>query len=179
MLLLCKTKYLEGADYYIAVELITKDILLSWSSSGTGIEVLQTFIWKWHLEIICTRDYGAWLQINRGSEVPVWPLKWIDHCQLFWCNSIMHDPTRQAIQYFAVCTYNYLPYSRKFSYGANFCIFRMRALYAKIKTTKIKNFTREPWSHEQHMVNSLAKELPVFCQIFEQSTQRSVSIIQL
>ena len=34
----------------------------------------------------------------------------------------------------------YIPYSGKFSHGANFRIFRMRVLHAKIKTTKIWNF---------------------------------------
>ena len=34
-----------------------------------------------------------------------------------------------------------LPYSGKFSYGANFRIFRMNALHAKIKTCEILNIT--------------------------------------
>ena len=42
------------------------------------------------------RDSGAWLQIERGSEVVIWPLEWLDHCQLFWYNALTHDPTRQS-----------------------------------------------------------------------------------
>ena len=36
----------------------------------------------------------------------------------------------------ATCT-STIPYNGKFSHGANFCIFRIRVLHAKIKTTKI------------------------------------------
>ena len=34
-------------------------------------------------------------------------------------------------------TLGFIPYSGKFSHGDNYCIFRMRVLHAKIKTTKI------------------------------------------
>ena len=54
-------------------------------------------------------------------------------------------------------TLKHIPYSGKFSYGANFRIFHMRVLYARIKTTRIKNFTHEPGPDAQHVGHSLAK----------------------
>ena len=65
-------------------------------------------------------------------------------------------------------TQNYIiPYSGKFLYGANFCIFHTWPLCAKIKTTKIWMFEifvmlktmHEPWP-ALHAVNNLS--LPVF-----------------
>ena len=62
-----------------------------------------------------------------------------------------------------------IPYSGKFLHGANFRIFRMRILHAKIKTTKISTIEKIYVNFDLTTREYGQLEL---CQIFERSTQR-------
>ena len=64
---------------------------------------------------------------------------------------------------------HHVPYSGKFSHGANFRIFRIRVLHAKIKTTKISTIEKFCMNVDLTTREYVQLEL---CQIFEQSTQR-------
>ena len=69
----------------------------------------------------------------------------------------------------------HVPYSGKFSHGANFRIFRMRALHAKIKTTKIWTIENFAWTLTSlHAVKIESRQLEL-CKIFERPTQRILS----
>ena len=65
-----------------------------------------------------------------------------------------------------------IPYSRKFLHGANFRIFRMHVLHAKIKITNISTIENFVWTLTSLHAVKIAYGQLELCQIFEQSTQR-------